>query len=53
MANQNGQVAVVRAGADWEVVSVADLQDDCFATPAIVDGKLYVRTSRALWSFGN
>ena len=50
-ANQNGQVAVVKAGADWEVVSVNNLDDDFFATPAIVDGKLYVRTGRALWAF--
>lgn len=52
LANQNGQVAVVKGGADWDVVAVNYLDDDCYATPAIVDAKLYVRTGHALWSFG-
>lgn len=50
-ANQTGQVSVIRAGLDWELVSVNNLEDDLFATPAIVDDALFVRTGKALWCF--
>ncbi len=50
-ANQTGQVSVIRAGSDWEVVSVNNLDDDLFATPAVVDDALFVRTGKALWCF--
>ena len=50
--NQEGKMAVVKAGKDWEVIGVNDLGEDCFATPAIVEGGLYVRTASALYRFG-
>ena len=50
-ANQEGKLAVVKAGAEWELQRVHDLGEDCFATPAIVDGALYLRTGKALYRF--
>ncbi|MBL8175373.1 MAG: PQQ-binding-like beta-propeller repeat protein [Bryobacterales bacterium] len=50
-ANQEGKVAVIRAGADWEVLAVNDMGEECYATPAIVDGDLYVRTPTAFYRF--
>ena len=37
---------------DVEVVAVNDLNESCYATPALADGKIYVRTSEALYCFG-
>jgi outer membrane protein assembly factor BamB len=51
-ASQAGHVSVIRAGADWEVLARNDMDDEVYATPAPVDGKLYVRTRSALYSFG-
>jgi hypothetical protein len=31
---------------------VNDLQDDIYATPALVDGHIYVRTRNSLYCFG-
>jgi outer membrane protein assembly factor BamB len=43
---------VLKAGAEWEVLAVNDLGDEsCHATPAIADGKLYIRTRSALYCF--
>ena len=42
----------VRAGEDWDTMAVNDLEDTCFATPAIADSRLYVRTRSALYAFG-
>jgi outer membrane protein assembly factor BamB len=52
MVSAAGKVSVLRAAADWELLVVNDLGDDCFATPAIADGKIYLRTRRKLYCFG-
>jgi outer membrane protein assembly factor BamB len=49
---QGGQVSVVKAAGDWEVLAVNELDDECFATPAIADGHIYIRTRSALYAFG-
>jgi outer membrane protein assembly factor BamB len=51
MISQGGKAAVLKAGAEWEILAVNDLEDECFATPAIVDNKLYVRTRNTLYCF--
>jgi hypothetical protein len=43
---------VIRAGRDWEVLAVNDMDDEVFATPAPVDQRLYLRTKSALYCFG-
>ncbi|MDH3745686.1 MAG: hypothetical protein OES47_11365, partial [Acidobacteriota bacterium] len=46
-----GQLAVLTAGAEWEVLGLYDLGEEIHATPAIADGHLYLRTKTALYSF--
>ena len=48
----SGTVAVVRPGGRFEVLAVNDLGSPSYATPAIGDGRIYVRTVDALWAFG-
>jgi outer membrane protein assembly factor BamB len=52
LIGQGGQVSVLKAAGDWQVIAVNELDDECFATPAIADGKLYIRTRSALYCFG-
>jgi outer membrane protein assembly factor BamB len=52
LVSQDGTVSVVDAKADWEILSVNSLDDEVFATPAIADGRIYVRTKSALYCFG-
>jgi outer membrane protein assembly factor BamB len=52
LPSQQGKVSVVRAGEQWELEAVNDLGEECYATPAIVDDRLYIRTRSALYSFG-
>jgi len=35
------------------VLAQNDLKERIMATPALVDGKIYVRTERHLWVFGD
>jgi outer membrane protein assembly factor BamB len=51
--SQAGKVSVVKAsGEDWEVLAVNDLGEECHATPAIADGRIYIRTHGSLYAFG-
>jgi outer membrane protein assembly factor BamB len=49
--SEDGRAAVIRAGGNWELLGVNDLGEDCYASPAIVDGKIYLRTRGYLYCF--
>ena len=51
MVSEEGKISVLKPGADWEVLATNDLGESCYATPAIVDGRIYVRTAKALYCF--
>ncbi len=50
--SQQGKVTVIKAGADWEILHSADLEEETFATLAPVEGHLYLRTRGTLYCFG-
>ena len=50
-AGEEGAVAVVRAGRDWEVEQVNEIGEAIFATPALSRGVIYLRTEEALYAF--
>jgi outer membrane protein assembly factor BamB len=52
LASHNGVVSVLRAGGQQELLAANPLEEEIFATPAIVNGRLYVRTVSALYCFG-
>ncbi len=52
LIGQAGQVSVLKAAGEWEVLAVNDLDDETFATPAIADGRIYIRTRGTLYCFG-
>jgi outer membrane protein assembly factor BamB len=51
--SEEGKITVVKAGRDWAIVAVNAMDEECHATPAIADGRLYVRTRTAVYSLGN
>ena len=51
MVSESGKVTVLKAGRDWEVLAVNDLGEDCWATPAIASGSLYIRARNTLYCF--
>jgi outer membrane protein assembly factor BamB len=50
---QNGKFTVVAAGDSLKVLARNSLGEQVMATPAIIDGKLYVRTATTLYCFGD
>jgi outer membrane protein assembly factor BamB len=47
-----GAVVVVQPSGDLTVKGVNRLNEETYATPAIADGRIYVRTTEALYAFG-
>ena len=43
-SGENGDIFIVRAGRDFEVIAVNDMGETCMATPAISEDTLYFRT---------
>jgi hypothetical protein len=52
LASEEGKVAVLKPGADWDVLAVNDLAEGSYATPALSGGQIYLRTTDALYCFG-
>ena len=50
--SESGKVAVIKAGRDWELLTMGDLGEECYATPALAEGQIIVRTKRSLCAFG-
>ncbi|HUG90945.1 MAG TPA: PQQ-binding-like beta-propeller repeat protein, partial [Planctomycetaceae bacterium] len=53
LASQDGMLVVLAAGETFQVLARNELAEAVFATPAISDGTLYVRTAGHLWAFRN
>lgn len=51
LLSQQGRATVLKAGPEWEILASNDLEEDTFATPAILDNKLYLRTRGTLYCF--
>ncbi|MBI2685447.1 MAG: PQQ-binding-like beta-propeller repeat protein [Acidobacteria bacterium] len=51
MISRNGNVSVLNAGTEWSVKASGAFEEEVFATPAIADGHIWVRTATALYDF--
>jgi len=47
----DGHISVLTLGANPQILATNDMQEGVYATPAIVDGTIYVRTHSALFAF--
>ena len=52
IASEEGKITVLKAGAKWDVMQINDLDEGCYATPALAGGNIYLRTNDALYRFG-
>jgi outer membrane protein assembly factor BamB len=52
LSSEEGKMTVLKAGAQWEVLAVNDLGEEIHATPALSEGRIYVRTRSSLYCFG-
>jgi outer membrane protein assembly factor BamB len=52
VVSESGKVAVLKADGSLTIMAVNDLDDLCYATPAIDGGRLYIRTRGMMYAFG-
>jgi len=52
LVSEAGEVRVVKAGPEFELLAVSPLGDYVLATPAISNGTLFVRSQHHLWALG-
>ncbi|MCI0622280.1 MAG: PQQ-like beta-propeller repeat protein [Acidobacteria bacterium] len=52
VVSETGKVSVVKAGKDWELLSLNNLNEPCYATPALAGSHIYLRTQTTLYCFG-
>jgi outer membrane protein assembly factor BamB len=50
--NDDGDTFVLRAGATFEILHVNRIGETTLASPALVDGRWYIRTDRNLYAIG-
>jgi outer membrane protein assembly factor BamB len=50
--SEQGEIRVVKAGPEFELLAVNKMEETCMATPAICGGALFVRTKDALIAAG-
>jgi outer membrane protein assembly factor BamB len=53
MTSRAGKIVVLEADGEFTTLAVNDLAEETFATPALEQGRIYVRTNAALWAFGS
>ncbi len=53
IASEQGKVLVLKAAPQWEILTVNDMEDPIYATPAVGDGRLYLRTRHTLYCFAS
>jgi outer membrane protein assembly factor BamB len=51
--NDEGETFVLKAGPTFELLHVNKLEETTLATPALVDGRWYIRTDRHLYAIGS
>ncbi len=50
IASEHGKVVVLRAAGDWEILAINDFDSPIYATPALSQGIMYIRTRDALYA---
>jgi outer membrane protein assembly factor BamB len=51
--DKEGTTFVFKTGATYELIATSKLDEEVFATPAVLDGRIYFRTAKHLLCIGN
>jgi outer membrane protein assembly factor BamB len=50
--DDDGATFVIKAGPKFEVVARNELKEECYASPAVSHGQIFIRTLNSLWCIG-
>jgi outer membrane protein assembly factor BamB len=49
---RKGQMIIVEAGREFKEISRSAIEEDCFASPAFAEGRIYLRSTKSLYCIG-
>jgi outer membrane protein assembly factor BamB len=52
LCDEHGRLTVVSDADDWQILHTADFEENVYATPAVVDNQIFLRTASRLYCFG-
>jgi outer membrane protein assembly factor BamB len=52
LLNEDGVLTVIKAEGEWEELATAEFGEPTYGTPALADGRIYLRTAGRLYCFG-
>jgi outer membrane protein assembly factor BamB len=52
LVSERGRLTVVSAAGEWKDLATADFKESVYATPALADGRIYLRTAGHLYCLG-
>jgi outer membrane protein assembly factor BamB len=52
LVSLDGKTSVLRAGSEWQILATGDLGEQVIATPAIAEGRVFIRTESTFYCFG-
>ena len=52
ITSHTGKVSVLKAGAEQELLGVNEVEEEVLATPALVDGRVMIRTKGMVYCYG-
>jgi outer membrane protein assembly factor BamB len=52
LLSERGELSVITAEPRWREIHSSSFEEKAYATPAIVDGRIYLRTAGHLYCFG-
>jgi len=53
LLSQEGVMLIVKAGPEYEELAKCELGEECYASPAFVDRRIYIRSVHNLYCIGN
>ncbi len=53
MPGEDGEVFVVKAGPEFEILGTNSMGEPIWTTPAIANGRIYIRSLEHLWAIGS
>jgi len=53
LLSRRGTMFIVQAGAEFKLLGQSELGENCYASPAFMDGRIYLRGEKNLYCIGN
>jgi hypothetical protein len=50
--DRKGRMMIAQAGSEFKEISRSTIEEDCYASPAFGQGRIYLRSTKSLYCIG-